>query len=298
MLVIVIAFPLIDNNVQVTNSCGTVVGLKKGRRVGSDTYRCFSCVGTKNSLGVTAFPTLNAASPLTPKWIEAIGVVSFDLELGQTLTHLYPPLPFSLQQETDLAFLAFPDTNSTLQGKYLHHFLFPVDQNNCDKSRVEVSRVSSPSSISTEAKSFPCSSVSKWEVYHEEYFCSSFYRKRKDPSNVLGAQQKAMVVLSSYPFPRIFKTMLDIICNEVLDSDSTEKILRTAYDEIFSWPLPLPTKQYKGLHLLGKLLGDFSTPYYTSLLCAPRWRDDELSRESKWCTNRRKLLESLESPCQ
>ncbi|ORC92079.1 putative Afi1 domain-containing protein [Trypanosoma theileri] len=274
--------------------CGALVALNKGKRVGSDTYRCSSCLGSNNNLNLTSFPTLNAVSPLTPKWIEAIGVVSFNLELGQTLTHLYPPLPFSLQQETDLAFLSFPDTNSTRQGKYLHHFVFPVDKNKCDKTRVEVSRVSSESSSSTGAKVLGRSSVSKLEVYHEEYFCSSFYRQRKDPNNLRGVQQKAIVLLSLYPFPRIFESMLDIICNEVLDSDNTEKMLGSAYDDISSWPFPLPTKRYKGLHLLGKPLGEFSTPYYTSLLCGPRWRDDELSRESKWCTTRRKLLESLE----
>ncbi|RNF08600.1 protein DENND6A-like isoform X1 [Trypanosoma conorhini] len=254
--------------------------------------------GCSAATGVSPIPpTRYSPSPLTPKWVEAIGVVSFDLELGQTLTHLFPPLPLSIPQETDLAFLCFPDTNHTEYGHSLHHFIFPMKKKDYDITRITVARMPHSTKLrSVVFKGSSASSASHGDVCDEECFCSAIYLQRKDASNERGTQQRALVLISVYAFPKIFETILMAVYSLVLESYDVSGKLEALYYDIDSWPVPLPTRLYTGLHLLGKSLQSFRTPYYTSDRLGSHWREDGLGRETKCFLARRHLLEALESP--
>ncbi|KAF5225561.1 hypothetical protein ECC02_001325 [Trypanosoma cruzi] len=242
-------------------------------------------------------PTCYTTSSLTPKWVTAIGVVSFDLELGQILTHLFPPLPLSIRQETDLAFLCFPDTNHTEYGHSLHHFIFPLNKKDCDNMRRTVFRMPLSTALSSASREMPQPSVLHCKLCDEEYFCSSIYLQQRDINNERGTQQKALVFISLYGFPKIFETILEMVYGLVLDSCNVAEKLETLYNDICSWPAPLPTKLYTGLHLLGKPIQSFRTPYYTRDQIGFRWREDGLGREEKCFLARIRLLEALEKPC-
>ncbi|EKF31755.1 hypothetical protein MOQ_004399 [Trypanosoma cruzi marinkellei] len=254
---------------------------------------CSVASGVVSSLPPTCYTT----SSLTPKWVTAIGVVSFDLGLGQILTHLFPPLPLSIRQETDLAFLCFPDTNHTEYGHSLHHFIFPLNKKDCDNTRRTVFRMPLSIALSSASRETLQSSVLHYKLCDEEYFCTSIYLQQRDMNNERGTQQKALVFISLYGFPKIFETILEMVYGLVLDSANVAEKLESLYNDICSWPAPLPTQLYTGLHLLGKPLQSFRTPYYTRDQIGFRWREDGLSREEKCFLARLRLLEALENPC-
>ena len=56
-------------------------------------------------------------------WIHSICVVTFDLELGQSIERIFPEhIVLSDIDKTNICYLAFPDSNSGLMGDSQFHF--------------------------------------------------------------------------------------------------------------------------------------------------------------------------------
>ena len=57
------------------------------------------------------------------KWLYGIAVVTFDLELGQSIELLLPNhCKLTEKEKLNLSYLSFPDTNSTRLGDFQYHF--------------------------------------------------------------------------------------------------------------------------------------------------------------------------------
>ena len=48
------------------------------------------------------------------EWMKCVGVVTFDLELGQKLEYCFPPdVKLGEKETSDVCYMAFPDSNSS-----------------------------------------------------------------------------------------------------------------------------------------------------------------------------------------
>ncbi|CUG40886.1 Afi1 domain-containing protein, putative [Bodo saltans] len=221
-------------------------------------------------------PIIYCSTANTPPWITAIGFVHFDLLLGQVLDVLYPPLPLSVSQETEVSFLCFPDANHVADGDSIHDFVFAYNASECDASRMSVKRQSLAADKSPSSAPSPSSSPKRgFDSSSTELFCSTLFRQKRDSSIERGAQQKALVVMSRYPFPSVSHQILRIVCAELWDTPGSdpESTLKAVYDEICSWPPPLPTNTYR-LTLMNRELSPYTTPIYTAAqLESLRWSE-------------------------
>lgn len=63
-------------------------------------------------------------------WIHSILVVTFDIEMGQSIETIYPSnnhVKLSQQDKTNICYLSFPDSNSGFLGDSQYHFRFKLD---------------------------------------------------------------------------------------------------------------------------------------------------------------------------
>lgn len=63
-------------------------------------------------------------------WVNAILVVTFDIEMGQSLESIYPSINhFKLTQndKSNICYMSFPDSNSGFLGDTQYHFRFKQD---------------------------------------------------------------------------------------------------------------------------------------------------------------------------
>jgi hypothetical protein len=209
---------------------------------------CVSCripAESKTQNQVSHVPFSN-----TPHWISAVGIVQFDLLQGQTLELLFPPLPLSPTQETELSFLSFPDANFARDGDSIHDFVFAYNTSECDPSRATTRRAAGPTGdCGSQKRPFDPEGL-------QEFFCCSLFRQRKDPTITRGAQQKAVVIMSRYPFPAVTHTIAAVFCRALFDKKhegtSVEDLLQSGFEEMQRWPKPSSGVVHSGLLLLGE----------------------------------------------
>lgn len=209
--------------------------------------RCCATCLRKGSVAAECQFREYITAPSTPRWFEAIGIIHFDLLLGQKIESLFPLLPFSVAQETELAFLCFPDANCA-DGDYLHDFIFAFNGAEC--------RLPQTAESSTQQ----CGQL---DASSTLFFCTSLFRQKKDPSIPRGAQQKALVLLSRYPFPFLSHVLLPHLCSLLFEqsNSSQEELLRDTFNGTLMWPVPLPNSHFV-LPLLGASFS-VKTPNYT-----------------------------------
>jgi hypothetical protein len=65
-------------------------------------------------------------------WVHSILVVTFDIEMGQSIETIYPSLfnvKLTAQDKLNICYLSFPDSNSGFLGDSQFHFRFKLDSN-------------------------------------------------------------------------------------------------------------------------------------------------------------------------
>lgn len=192
-----------------------------------------------------------------PLWVEAIAVVRFDLLVGQTIDYLFPPIPFSITQELELAFLCFPDANYVADGDAQHDFVYAYSKCEMDPTRTSIKRESAGKAPADKRQAVVGNNA-------QELFCSTLFRQKKDVTIARGASQKAILVLSKYPFPGLLHQLLHRMCAAFFDFPNVapEEFLSAAFHDISLWPPPLPDMAYHELPFVGALIS-FVTPSYT-----------------------------------
>ena len=259
--------------------------------------KCSLCEASHSSAPRLSLPKVNFLSTAsTPHWIAAVGVVQFDLLQGQTLELLYPPLPLSYTQETELSFLSFPDANFARDGDSIHDFVFAYNPSECDPLRTTTRRISSngESIASATPKKRPFDQDNVVELV-----CCSLFRQRKDSTITRGAQQKAVVVMSRLPFPSVTHRVATILCHALFDKDasSPEALLKVAFDEMLLWPKIQPNNNTQGaVQLLGEAVQLAVPAFDPSDLLPLHWSGPASVRHFAAAGDEReKLLEALEN---
>jgi hypothetical protein len=108
-------------------------------------------------------------------WVSAICVVHFDLSLGQQIERVLPfPESLSEKDSTSVANMAFPDSNSFVMGDVVFTFRFRSSNG-------------------------------------EFKYGFSMFRQKPDPTLQRGYFQKAVVIISSYPFIRLLERTVSIM---------------------------------------------------------------------------------------
>ncbi|KAF8289617.1 hypothetical protein TcBrA4_0139790 [Trypanosoma cruzi] len=244
-------------------------------------------------------PTCYTTSSLTPKWVTAIGVVSFDFGAWSDLDALVSPAAAvdPTRDGLGVSVLSRHKPNRSI-GHSLHHFIFPLNKKDCDNTRRTVFRMPRSTALSLASREMPHCSVLHCKLCDEEYFCSSIYLQQRDINNERGTQQKALVFISLYGFPKIFETILEMVYGFVLDSCNVAKKLETLYNEHLLLASSATDKAVYGTGICwGKPIQKFQDHHtIQEIKLVFVGREDGLGREEKCFLARIRLLEALEKP--
>ncbi|OAD78975.1 hypothetical protein PHYBLDRAFT_141032 [Phycomyces blakesleeanus NRRL 1555(-)] len=172
------------------------------------------------------------------KWVIGFCVVNFDLEIGQALDYVYPPMELSPDEEKNICFSAFPDSN-----------VFEVGD--------QVYSVRVRASNSGFAVSGPTTNAGFLYGY-------VFFRQKKDPSIRRGYFQKSIVLLSQHPWTGLFSRLIGILGPAYFESG--QPMLEAACMNIANWLSPVEGQVFD-LPFLGNLLQvELHQPFKPQLL--------------------------------
>ncbi|XP_065842120.1 protein DENND6B-like [Oscarella lobularis] len=173
------------------------------------------------------------------RWICCVGVVTFDLELGQALEFVFPShFKLSDAEKLNLCYLAFPDSNSGCMGDSQFHFRIKCSGVGCGGAPPQQPFVHKASQPALEASS-------------SHYFGFVYFRQMRDPTNKRGYFQKSVVLLTRLPYTKLFSHLVKLIAPEYFDNG--EVSLESACYDIDRWPVPIPGKQLQ-LPVMGTLV--------------------------------------------
>lgn len=145
---------------------------------------------------ISSIPS-NSSTPSTPlllpwdrlqKWLYGIAVVTFDLELGQSIELLLPNhCKLSDKEKLNLSYLSFPDANSTFLGDTQYHF-----------------RIHHESNLPNYYQNYNSIVPPALQVDGNALFGYVHFRQVRDSTVKRGYFQKSLVLLSKLPFISLF----------------------------------------------------------------------------------------------
>ncbi|KAJ3162799.1 hypothetical protein HDU86_003773 [Geranomyces michiganensis] len=212
------------------------------------------------------------------QWILCICVVTFDLDTGQALECVYPPIDFSEDERKNIAFSAFPDSNSTSHVGD-NRFTFRMRSG---KFTTELYRKQQPPPLAdVSGNSLPASSPASArgsmsgatgvDTLHPgaglpvdtdgHTYGYVFFRQQRDTQLRRGYFQKSLVILSPHPWPGLFLDLIAKLGPAYMDSLYEDRrslsmtsdlssvsvstvaktLLETACFDIAAWPPPPST---------------------------------------------------------
>ncbi|KAI8035422.1 protein DENND6B isoform X1 [Drosophila gunungcola] len=152
------------------------------------------------------------------QWMHCFCVVTFDLNLGQALEHVYPPefMP-SDQEVSNICYMAFPDSNSGCMGDTKFHM----------RLRCTSRRESLP------AYNAECSPALRQDGSH--YWGFVYFRQKRDANLPRGYFQKSFIIITRLPFFNLYYDILSQLAPRYFE-EGTE-VLRLASEQINrQWP--------------------------------------------------------------
>ncbi|WIA40728.1 hypothetical protein OEZ86_004417 [Tetradesmus obliquus] len=159
-------------------------------------------------------PGSSSVGPAAGTWIIGICSVVFDIDVGQTLQHLHPENCLSEEEQSSVAFHAFPDSLS-------------MELYNRNAIR--------DSSFQFRIKRIPASFTGGAPDYLYGYV---FCRQRQDESLRRGGEQAAVVVLASVPLSSMLMP-LSLVAGHAFFSEG-EAALEQLVSQVAAWPPPVP----------------------------------------------------------
>ena len=191
---------------------------------------------------ISGNPNSVPASPLLlpwdrlQKWLYGIAVVTFDLELGQSIELLLPNhCKLSDKEKLNLAYLAFPDANSTFLGDTQYHF-----------------RIRHESSLPAYYQYYNSIVPPVLQVDPNSLFGYVHFRQIRDKTIKRGYFQKSLVLLSKLPFISLFLSMVSQLGPNYFQY-GLESLETCCHLMDRQWPEPEPGKTLL-LPLLGNVL--------------------------------------------
>jgi hypothetical protein len=170
------------------------------------------------------------------KWLYGIAVVTFDLELGQSIELLLPNhCKLTDKEKLNLSYLSFPDANSTFLGDTQYHF-----------------RIRHESNLPTYYQYYNSIVPASLQVDQNSLFGYVHFRQIRDKTVKRGYFQKSLVLLSKLPFISLFLSIVSQIGPNYFQYGLTS--LETCCHLMDrQWPEPEPGKTLL-LPLLGNVL--------------------------------------------
>ncbi|VDN35582.1 unnamed protein product [Gongylonema pulchrum] len=171
------------------------------------------------------------------RWIYCICVVTFDLEVGQSIEVVYPgDAQLTANEKTSICYLSFPDSNSTTARDTIFHF------------RIRRTSCASNSSTYNAYSEHVPAAVDADALY---FYGFVHFRQTKDSSLPRGYFQKSLVLLTVLPLLDLFSLVVGVIAEGFFDLG--EPAIEAACHHIDQWPVPSPSVVLR-LPLLGNLI--------------------------------------------
>lgn len=168
------------------------------------------------------------------EWISCICIVDFDINVGQSLEHIYPPsATLNENERTNICYLAFPDSNSGCMGDTKFHIAL---------------RTNSPLTAHQRTFNRECQQHLKADKGH--YWGYVYFRQVKDSSIKRGYFQKSFVLLTRLPFHNFFYELLQRWAPAYFTSGISA--LEQGFDQVAAWPRPITNSPLQ-LHILGSI---------------------------------------------
>jgi hypothetical protein len=160
------------------------------------------------------------------KWLYGIAVITFDLELGQSIEFLLPNhCKLTEKEKLNLSYLSFPDTNSTSLGDFQYHFRINHESSN----------------LSTYYQYYNSIVPSALQVDKNSLFCYVNFRQICDKTIKRGFFQKSFVILSKLPFISLFLTIVNQLAINYFQK-GLASLESCCYLMDHQWPEPEPGK--------------------------------------------------------
>jgi len=133
-------------------------------------------------------------------WLHCVAVVTFDLELGQTIERIYPgDVELSPSERLNLCYMAFPDSNSHCSLDTNYHFRLRRDTEH-DPSRLRLT----PAQMK-----FHHAAPIPLQLNAGYLFGFVHFRQEKRAELPRGYYQKSVVVLTPLPMMGLFSEVVE-----------------------------------------------------------------------------------------
>jgi len=162
------------------------------------------------------------------EWMKCVAVVTFDLELGQKMEYCFPPhVKLSDKEQSDVCYMAFPDSNSTNQPEVDSRFFLRLAIRESKETDDKVLKVHARLRHEAERYLEP----------ESKHLCGiAYFRQVRDPTIHRGFYQKAVVLLSQLPFHNLFRHVIDLTAPEYFTKG--EAALEAMAAAVNHWPSP------------------------------------------------------------
>ncbi|CAF0827409.1 unnamed protein product [Rotaria sordida] len=185
-----------------------------------------------NTTTVSSYSTSSSSTPAClpwdrlQKWLYGIAIVTFDLELGQSIEYLLPNhCKLTDKEKLNLSYLSFPDTNSTCLGDFQYHFRINHESFN----------------LTTDYQYYNSIVPSALQVDNNSLFGFVNFRQIHDKTIKRGFFQKSFVILSKLPFISLFLNIVNQLAINYFEYGLTS--LETCCHSMdCQWPEPEPGK--------------------------------------------------------
>ncbi|TPX38260.1 hypothetical protein SmJEL517_g00039 [Synchytrium microbalum] len=186
------------------------------------------------------------------RWILCFCVVNFDLELGQAMELIYPPVNLTESQRKNICFSAFPDSNSKSHlGDTTFCFRIrassEVVRSSSSNNLRDATVVPGPRDSTGAPPPPPPSNTHDHDSFLHGYV---FFRQQKDQEVRRGFFQKSLVLLTSHPWPGLMLRLVAVIGPTFMDAlvedrkakvrklSAARALLDTACHDVANWPPP------------------------------------------------------------
>ncbi|VDN02296.1 unnamed protein product [Thelazia callipaeda] len=157
------------------------------------------------------------------RWVHCICVVTFDLELGQSIEVVYPgDAQLTANERNSICYLSFPDSNSGVTCDTNFHF------------RIRRSFSSNLTAYNTYSDKVPATI----DADSHNFYGFVHFRQKKDSSLPRGYFQKSLVLLTVLPLFELFSLVVGVIAQGFFDSG--EPAIEAACHHIDQWSAPIP----------------------------------------------------------
>lgn len=168
-----------------------------------------SSTSSSSNLALQSSTNSNTSNPTSPstippgsahlpwdhlqKWLYGIAVVTFDLELGQSIELILPKhCKLTEIEKLNMSYLSFPDTNSTSLGDFQYHFRIQHESGHLGSYYQYYNSLVPPA----------------LQVDSSYLFGYVNFRQKSDKKIKRGFFQKSFVILSKLPFFSLFSTIV------------------------------------------------------------------------------------------